>query len=60
MKKIYEEAEEKLYKKGYYVSNMVYDNTMYEICDGNGKVLIDYLSLSHLECLANMLPSIRK
>ena len=60
MKKIYEEAEEKLYKKGYYVSNMAYDNTMYEICDSKGKVLIDYLTVSHLECLANMLPSIRK
>lgn len=55
LKKMYTEAEEKLYKKGYYVSNMVYDPTCYEIADGNGKTLIDNLSLAQLSALANML-----
>lgn len=55
LKKMYTEAEEKLYKKGYYVSNMVYDSNCYEIADGNGKTLIDHLSLSQLIALSNML-----
>ena len=54
-KKEYTEAEERLYKKGYYVSNMVYDSNYYEIADGNGKTLIDNLSLSQLIALSNML-----
>ena len=50
------EAEEKLYKKGYYVSNMVEPyNDQYEVYDKNGHVVIDYLSVAQLEQLANML-----
>lgn len=51
----YTKAEEKLYNKGYYVSNMVYDSNCYEVADGNGKVLIDNLSLSQLCQLSEML-----
>lgn len=47
-KKMYNEANEKLYNKGYYVSNMIYNSEYYELADGNGKVVIDYLSLSQL------------
>ena len=54
-KKEYTEAEEKLHKKGYYVDNMIYDSNCYEISDGNGKTLIDNLSLSQLIALSNML-----
>lgn len=54
-KKKYTEAEEKLYKKGYYVSNMIYDPNYYEVSDGDGKSLIDNLSLSQLIALSNML-----
>ena len=54
-KKEYTEAEEKLYKKGYYISNMEYDSNYYEIADGNGKTLIDHLSLAQLIALSNML-----
>ena len=54
-KKEYTEADEKLYKKGYYVDNMVYDSTCYEVSDKNGKILIDNLSLSQLVALSNML-----
>ena len=38
-----------------YVSNMVYDSNCYEVADGNGKTLIDNLSLSQLCQLAEML-----
>ena len=54
-KKEYTEAEEKLYKKGYYVDNMINDLNCYEISDGNGKTLIDNLSLAQLIALSNML-----
>ena len=54
-KKEYTEAEEKLYKKGYYVDNMIHDSNCYEIADGNGKTLIDNLSLAQLIALSNML-----
>ena len=54
-KKEYTEAEERLYKKSYYVSNMVYDSNYYDISDGNGKTLIDNLSLAQLIALSNML-----
>ena len=54
-KEEYKESNEKLYQKGFYVSNMVSDNTCYEIADGNGKVLIDHLSLAHLVQLSEML-----
>lgn len=53
--KEYKEAAEKLYNKGYYVSNMVYDNTLYELCDGDCKIVIDNLSLAQLIALSNLL-----
>lgn len=50
------EAEEKLYKKGYYVSNMIEPyNDQYEIYDRDGNVTIDYLSVSQLIQLSNMI-----
>lgn len=49
-------AEKKLYKKGYYVSNMVEPyNDQYEVYDQYGHVAIDYLSVAQLEQLANIL-----
>lgn len=54
-KRMYKEAEENLYKKGYYVDNMVYDDVYYEVADKNGKILIDNLSLSQLCQLSEML-----
>lgn len=54
-KEDFNKANEKLYKKGYYVSNMIYDSNCYEVADKNGKVLIDNLSLSQLCQLAEML-----
>ena len=48
-------ADKKLYEKGYYVCNMVYDSNCYEVADRNGKVLIDHLSLSQLCQLAEIL-----
>lgn len=54
--KEYRAAEEKLYKKGFYVENMIEPyNDCYEVLDGNGKVLIDHLSLAQLEQLSNMI-----
>ena len=53
-KKISREAEDRLYKKGYYVANMVYDKNCFEVCDGDMKVLIDNLSLSQLDQLSKM------
>lgn len=52
---MYTQAEEKLYKKGYYVDNMHYDDTCYEISDKNEKILIDNLSLGQLCQLSEIL-----
>lgn len=50
------EAEEKLYKKGYYVSNMTApDNDQYEVYDRDGNVTIDHLSVAQLIQLSNMI-----
>lgn len=54
-KEDYTKARDTLYNKGYYVANMVYNSNCYEVYDGNGKVLIDLLSLSQLCQLAEML-----
>ena len=54
-KEEYARANDKLYNKGYYINNMVYDTNCYEVTDGNGKVVIDNLSLSQLCQLAEML-----
>ena len=44
LKEMYIEAEKTLYKKGYYVDNMINDSNCYEISDKSGKILIDNLS----------------
>lgn len=50
------EAEDKLYKKGYYVCNMVEpNNQQYEIYNGDGEVVIDHLSVAQLIQLSNMI-----
>lgn len=50
------EAQEKLYEKGYYVSNMTApDNDQYEVYDRDGNVTIDHLSVSQLIQLSNMI-----
>ena len=55
LKEIYIEAEKTLYKKGYYVDNMINDSNCYEISDKSGKILIDNLSLIQLHQLSKML-----
>ncbi len=50
------EAEEKLYEKGYYTCNMVEpNNQQYEVCNGDGNIVIDHLSVAQLIQLANMI-----
>ena len=50
------EADEKLYKKGYYLSNMAEPyNDLYEVYDKNSNVVIDYLSITQLIQLSNIL-----
>ncbi len=50
------EAEEKLYKKEYYVSNMTApNNDLYEIYDRDGNATIDYLSVAQVIQLSNMI-----
>ena len=50
------EAQEKLYEKGYYVSNMTApNNDLYEIYDRDGNVAINYLSVAQLIQLSNMI-----
>ena len=53
------EAEEKLYRKGYYLSNQ-FDGfgtipDQYELADGNGKTVIDHLSEAQVIALAEIL-----
>ena len=55
LKEMYIEAEKTLYKKGYYVDNMINDSNSYEISDKSGKILIDNLSLIQLHQLSKML-----
>ncbi len=50
------ETEEKLYKKGYYMDNMVAPyNDYYEVYNADMKVVMDYLSVAQLVQLANIL-----
>lgn len=50
------EAEEKLYKKGYYVANMAYcNNDKFELYNGDCEVVIDYLTVAQLQQLADLL-----
>ena len=55
-KEEYDAANEKLYKKGYYISNMIEPyNDEYELVDGNGQIVIDHLSLAQLIALSELL-----
>lgn len=50
------EVKDKLYKKGYYVCNMVEpNNDQYEVYDRDSNVMIDHLSISQLIQLSNMI-----
>lgn len=50
------EAEEKLYKKGYYVANMTgCHNDKFEVYNRDCEVVIDYLTVSQLQQLAELL-----
>lgn len=50
------EADEKLHRKGYYISNMEEPyNDLYEVYDKNGNAVIDYLSVTQLIQLSNMI-----
>lgn len=50
------EAENKLYNKGFYVSNMTEPyNDEFEIYDRNMKVVIEHLSVAQLIQLSNMI-----
>lgn len=54
--KEYREAEEKIYKRGYIVENMTEPyNDLFEILDKNGKVVMEYLSLTQLQQLAEVI-----
>lgn len=55
-KKDYKIAEEKLYRKGYIVCNMVYNPNEYEIfCEEKEKVVVDNLSLVQLGQIAEII-----
>ncbi len=50
------EAEEKLYTKGYHIANMTdCHNDKFEVYNNDGEVVIDYLTVSQLTQLANLL-----
>ena len=40
----FKQATDILANKGFYTCNMVYNTECYELCDGDGKTVIDYLS----------------
>lgn len=55
-KEMYSKANEKLYRKGYIVSNMEYSQNEYEIfCEEHEKVVIDHLSLAQLVNIAEII-----
>ena len=49
------QADQKLHDKGYYLFNMAYNKNQYELCDGEGEVLIDHLSEAQVIALSEML-----
>lgn len=50
------EAEEKLYKKGYYVANMTdCHNDKFEVYNRDCEVVMDYLTVAQLTQLADLL-----
>ena len=55
LKKMYTETEENLYKKGFFIENMINDSEQFELSDLNGKILIDHLSLTQLFQLSKIL-----
>lgn len=55
LKKMYTETEENLYKKGFFIENMINDSEQFELSDLNGNILIDHLSLSQLFQLSKIL-----
>lgn len=57
--KEFKEAEEKLYKKGYYVFNMSEPyNDLYEIYDRDSNTVMDYLSQAQVIQLSNIIAKI--
>ena len=54
-RKMYNNAEEVLHKKGYYVDNMIYDNDLYEVSNLDGEIVMDYLTLNQLFQLSKLL-----
>lgn len=55
LKKMYTETEENLYKKGFFIENMINDSEQFELSDLNGNILIDHLSLTQLFQLSKIL-----
>ena len=53
-RKMYNNAEEVLHKKGYYVDNMVYDKDLYEVSNLDGEIVMDYLTLNQLMQLSKL------
>lgn len=50
------EAEEKLYKKGYYVANMRYcNNDEFEVYNNDSDVVMDHLTVAQLVQLSELL-----
>lgn len=50
------EADQKLYNKGFYISNMAEpNNDCYEVYNSDMKVVIDYLSVTQLIQLSNII-----
>ena len=50
------EADQKLYNKGFYISNMTEPyNDEFEVYDRNVKVVIDHLSVAQLIQLSDMI-----
>ncbi|MDE6619179.1 MAG: hypothetical protein K2K74_01565 [Lachnospiraceae bacterium] len=57
--KEFKEAEEKLYKKGYYVFNMSEPyNDLYEIYDKDSNTVMDYLSQAQVVQLSKIIAKI--
>ena len=52
---LYNDAEKTLYKNGYYVDNMIYDNDLYEVSNLDGEIVMDYLTLNQLMQLSKLL-----
>lgn len=51
----FKQATDILANKGFYTCNMVYNTECYELCDGDGKTVIDYLSEAQVVQLSAIL-----